>query len=146
MKTRLWSFLAAAAFGLSAQAQYSIDWYSINGGGGTSSGGPYSVTGTIGQPDAGIMSGGSYTLVGGFWGIISALPTPGAPRLTISLTPTNAVVISWPSPSTGFVLQQNSNLGTANWSATLQTPTDDGTTKSIVVKPPLGNLFFRLIK
>ena len=37
------------------------------GGGGTSTGGVYSVSGTIGQPDAGLLTGGSYTLAGGFW-------------------------------------------------------------------------------
>jgi hypothetical protein len=50
-------------------ATYSIDWYTIDGGGGTSSsGGGYSLSGTIGQPDAGSMSGSGYSLVGGFWG------------------------------------------------------------------------------
>jgi hypothetical protein len=48
---------------------YSLDWYTIDGGGATfSTGGSYSLGGTIGQPDAGSMSGGSYSLVGGFWG------------------------------------------------------------------------------
>ena len=48
--------------------QYSIDWYKIAGGGGTSTGGTYSVSGTIGQPDAsGPMTGGNYSLTGGFW-------------------------------------------------------------------------------
>jgi len=40
---------------------------SIIGGGGTSAGGNYSLTGTIAQPEAGAMSGGSYELLGGFW-------------------------------------------------------------------------------
>jgi hypothetical protein len=139
-------FLAILSAVVPAYPQYSVDWFSINGGGGMSTGGPYVITGTIGQPDAGIMTGGAYSVVGGFWGIISTVVTPNAPPLTITLTPTNAVVISWPSPSIGFVLQQNSNLNTPNWSATLQTPTDNGITKSIVVQAPLGNLFFRLIK
>ena len=39
-----------------AQTNYSIDWYTIDGGG-TSTGGVYSASGTIGQPDAGAMSG-----------------------------------------------------------------------------------------
>jgi hypothetical protein len=48
---------------------YSIDWYTIDGGGAmNSTGGSYSLGGTIGQPDAGSLSGGSYTLNGGFWG------------------------------------------------------------------------------
>jgi hypothetical protein len=37
---------------------YSIDWFTIDGGGGTSTGGVYQVSGSIGQPDAGTVSGG----------------------------------------------------------------------------------------
>jgi len=48
-------------------ADYSIDWYTIDGGGGRSSSGPYVLTGTIGQPDAAWSSGGQYELLGGFW-------------------------------------------------------------------------------
>src|SRR5437868_10950980 len=86
---------------------YSLDWFTIDGGGGTSTGGVYSVSGTIGQPDAGQMSGGTYTLDGGFWGIIAAVPVPGAPTLRVVRTTTNTVVLAWPAPSTGFALQQN---------------------------------------
>ncbi len=51
------------------QSDYSIDWYTIDGGGATFSiGGSYSLGGSIGQPDAGSLSGGSYQLNGGFWG------------------------------------------------------------------------------
>jgi hypothetical protein len=53
----------------SPQSGYSIEWYTIDGGGATfSTGGSYSLGGTIGQPDAGVLSGGSYTINGGFWG------------------------------------------------------------------------------
>src|SRR2546430_8019352 len=45
--------LAAAALAPAARAQFQIDWYTIDGGGGTSSGGTFSLTATIGQPDAG---------------------------------------------------------------------------------------------
>lgn len=58
----------AALVPAAALAQPSISWYTIDGGGGTSSGGVYSVSGTIGQPDAGgPMTGGSFSLYGGFW-------------------------------------------------------------------------------
>ena len=54
---------------LSLQSGYDLSWYTIDGGGATfSTGGSYSLGGTIGQPDAGMMSSGSYTLLGGFWG------------------------------------------------------------------------------
>lgn len=129
-----------------ALAQYSIDWYKIAGGGGTSTGGVYSLSGTIGQADAGAMSGGNYSLIGGFWSIVAAVPTAGSPLLTITRTLTNTVVVSWPSPSTGFVLQQNSDLTTPSWANAPQNPVDNGTTKSIVVNPPVGSLFYRLIK
>ena len=78
----LWAALCASA---AWAADYSLDWSTLDGGGGTSTGGVYSVSGTIGQPDAGAMSGGSFTLVGGFWGIVAALQTPGARLLTITL-------------------------------------------------------------
>ncbi len=48
---------------------YDLTLNKIAGGGATdSSGGAYSLGGTIGQADAGAMSGGDYTLGGGFWG------------------------------------------------------------------------------
>jgi hypothetical protein len=84
---------------------FSIDWSTIDGGGGMGTGGVYSVSGTIGQPDAGRMSGGNYSIDGGFWAINVAVQTAGAPFLTIFRTTTDTVVISWTSPSLGFSLQ-----------------------------------------
>ena len=49
---------------------YDIDWHTVDGGGEMwSTGGDYELSGTIGQPDAGGMSGGPYTLTGGFWAV-----------------------------------------------------------------------------
>ena len=56
----LLSLMTGPAFG-----QYAIDWYTIDGGG-TSVGGAYTLTGTIGQPDAASSVGGRYELLGGF--------------------------------------------------------------------------------
>lgn len=59
---------------------YGLSWYSIDSGGGSSAGGAFVLEGTVGQFDAGSMSGGGYELVGGFWGGASAstpLPCPG---------------------------------------------------------------------
>jgi len=149
MKTK---FLFALGLGIllgggaTARAQtYAIDWFTIDGGGGTSTGGVYSVSGTIGQPDAGKMNGGNFTIDGGFWGIIAAVQTPGAPLLSIARTTTNTVAVFWPSPSTGYVLQQNTNsIASVNWSNVLATPADDGATRTVVVDPPTGNRFYRL--
>jgi hypothetical protein len=127
--------------------QYSIDWYKVSGGGGTSTGGVYSVSGTIGQPDAGgPMTGDNYSLTGGFWSLISIVQTSGSPLLTIQWINPTTVKVSWPSPSTDFVLQQNNDLKTANWINYSGTVNDDGTTKSVTISPPSGTLFFRLKK
>jgi hypothetical protein len=135
--------LIAGVFSL--QAQYSIDWYSIDGGGGTSTGGVYSVSGTIGQPDAGTLSGGNYTLQGGFWAVVVAVQTPGAPTLSIQMTATNSVVVSWPAPSTGWVLQDNGDAGNTNtWGNVSSTPITVGPDKQVIVAPPAGNRFYRL--
>jgi hypothetical protein len=126
-------------------AQYSVDWSTIDGGGGTSTGGVFTVSGTVGQPDAGAMSGGLYTLQGGFWGVIAAVPTPGAPGLSIFRATTNSVAVSWPSPSTGWMLQQNTNgVSSVNWSNITSGILDDGTTKTLLVNPPTSNRFYRL--
>jgi hypothetical protein len=144
MKTLLLIPLLLAASAVQAQ-QYSIDWYKIAGGGGTSTGGVYAVSGTIGQHDAGgPMTGGSYSLTGGFWSLITVVQTPGAPLLTITFNlQLSTINVSWPSPSTGWTLQQNSDLTAASWS-TSSDISDNGTNKSITITSPTGNLFFRL--
>ncbi len=64
--------LAASA----ASAQLSLPWYTIDGGGGTSTGGTFTLSGTIGQPDAGgPMTGGTFSLTGGFWAGSAAAPS-----------------------------------------------------------------------
>jgi len=61
--------LLLAGVVLAAGAQsYAISWWTVGGGGGTSMGGSYALMGAIGQPTAGAMSGGGYTLASGFWG------------------------------------------------------------------------------
>ena len=57
--------LAASALN---PASYQIEWWTVDGGGGVSSGGSYSLSATIGQAEAGFLSGGEFLLTGGFWG------------------------------------------------------------------------------
>ncbi len=134
-----------AATGAGPAQNFSIDWHTIDGGGGTGTGGAYSVRGTIGQPDAGVMSGGNYTLTGGFWGMIAAVQTPGAPLLSVFHSATNTVAVTWPSPSTGWTLQLDTNsVSSANWSNVTSGINDDGTAKTLIVSPPAGKRFYRL--
>ena len=59
--------LFASGAALAADS-YNLSWWTVDNGGGSSSGNGYTLSGTIGQPDAGtIASGGEYTLAGGFW-------------------------------------------------------------------------------
>src|ERR1700722_6158619 len=86
---------------------YSIDWYKVAGGGGTSANVQYSLSGTIGQLDAGgPMTAGNYSLTGGFWSLYAG-QTPGAPLLSITISG-NRAIVSWPSSATGYTLQTNS--------------------------------------
>ena len=134
--------LAGGVLTASAQS-YSIDWYKVAGGGGTSMNGQYSVTGTIGQPDAsGAMTGGNYSLTGGFWSLISVVQTAGAPTLLINRSG-NTVTIYWQDVS-GWSLQQNGNLANANgWSASGGWSTSNGT-NYLNLTSPSGTMLFRL--
>jgi len=54
---------------LVAAQEFDLSWFTIDGGGGTSTGGGFELSGTIGQPDASVTpaTGGGFELVGGFW-------------------------------------------------------------------------------
>jgi len=57
----------------------------------------YAVSGTIGQPDTSLaMTGGNYSVTGGFWSLISVVQTAGLPNLTITHSG-NTVTVSWPN-------------------------------------------------
>src|SRR5581483_513489 len=150
MKTKLFSlgvFGLLILAGTNAPAQFSVDWFTVDGGGGTSTGGVYSASGTIGQPDAAPapMTGGSFSVTGGFWSII-AVQTPGAPLLTIARPAAGIVVVSWPTPSTGWNLQQSTNLNAVSWVTPAETIMDNGTNRFITVSPAGGTRFYRLSK
>jgi len=60
--------LAGATVVAQTGGGYDLTWSTVDGGGATwSTGGGYALGGTAGQPDAGLLTGGSYTLAGGFW-------------------------------------------------------------------------------
>jgi hypothetical protein len=74
-------------------------------------------------------------------------PSLPPPALTIRRTMTNTVVVCWPSPSTGFVLQQNTNgAGSTNWSNVTDAIQDDGTNKTLLVEPHDASRFYRLFQ
>jgi hypothetical protein len=144
MKKVILFCLLASGLCLPAVAQqYSIDWYKFAGGGGTSTNGQYAISGTIGQHDAGgPMTGGNYSLTGGFWALISVVQTPGAPSLFISHSG-NTITVYWQNVS-GWTLHQNGSLANTNgWSLNSSWTTSNGSNYLNLTSPP-GNLFFRL--
>ena len=128
-----------------------MDWYKVSGGGGTSSGGPvtgsnyFSVSGTIGQPDASAnnaLTGANFSLTGGFWSLY-AVQTTGFPTLAIRSAAPNSAVVFWQNVGS-YTLQTNSNLASTNWvdyggSVALLNGTNNAT-----FAPAVGNRFFRL--
>jgi hypothetical protein len=89
---------AALNFGLLGQSVsfsgYELSWYTIDGGGGTSSGGQYVLTGTIGQPDAAYGAGGNYELLSGFW--------PGGPLCIVQFDDFARFAQQWLYSGTGL--------------------------------------------
>jgi hypothetical protein len=147
MKALLFSLLTCA-LASAASAQYSIDWFSVDGGGGISSGGEYVLSGTIGQPDAATLSGGEFTLSAGFWGVVAAIQTPEAPHLTIVANAANTIAVSWPGPAPGWVLQVATGLSSTPvlWS-NLPGPYQAADSRLLYVEPvSQGNRYFRLYK
>ncbi|MBM3881443.1 MAG: hypothetical protein FJ387_17250 [Verrucomicrobia bacterium] len=125
-----------------------VNWYTVDGGGGTSSGGGFSVSGTIGQPDAGELLGGSFEVCGGVWGLVEVIQTPGAPQLSVSREAGSGVVtISWTLPDEGWVLHENSILGQPSTPWVLVAPAtyqNNATHRFITIPNPAGTRFFRL--
>lgn len=70
--TMMFFLIATATSFAQSGGGYDLTWSTLDGGGASSAGGGYQVSGTVGQPDAsaaGAMSGGNYDLTGGFWGV-----------------------------------------------------------------------------
>ncbi len=141
MKMKL-AFLVLLLGLTTASAQYSITWSTIDGGGGTSTGGVYSVSGTIGQFDAsGPMTNGQYSVTGGFWALPKAVQVTGAPTLTIAAGSPGQAVISWTPATPGFVLQETWSLSPIIWTNSIS-----GSTNPIVVPATVPTKFYRLFK
>ena len=133
-------FMVAAS---SAHTQsYSIDWFTIDGGGGASVGGGYSIRGTIGQPDAGgPMTGGAFAVTGGFWVLPIGVPMLEMPTLMIVPFGPGQARILWMPNTPGYVLQQSSSLSPANW---MDAPS--GAANPVTVPATLPVKFYRLRK
>jgi hypothetical protein len=72
-------------------------------------------------------------------------PLPPSPQLAVGLSGA-ALGLSWLVPSTHFVLQENSHLGSTNWVEVPTSPTLDYTNlhQRLTLTPSLGSSYFRL--
>lgn len=135
--------LVFAGLVYSAGAQtYSIDWHKIAGGGGTSTGGVYSVSGTIGQHDATAdiaLTGGGFSLTGGFWALPVAVQVTGAPTLNIVPDAPGTATISWSPNTPGFTLQESPSLTSPAW-----TNAPSGTNNPVTVPATQPMRYYRL--
>ncbi|MBW8041487.1 MAG: hypothetical protein FVQ85_16020 [Planctomycetes bacterium] len=90
----LFMLLLVMFFGATAMGDYELSWYTIDGGGGRSSGGQYELLGSIGQPDAAWSSGGDYELLGGF--------LPGGPLCFVNFESFAKFAEYWRDSGTGL--------------------------------------------
>ena len=112
VQTCLLSFAALFSLVSVANAQtggpYDLSWHNI-GPGGSASGGSYSLDASIGQPDAATMSGGPYTLTGGF--------LPGGPACAlagdlngdgqVTVLDIQMIAGAWPQATASFPYDQS---------------------------------------
>ena len=87
-KTLLIALLIASILlvAFTVNQNYEIDWWSLDGGGGTSSGDGFSISGIIGQQDAGpALTDGTYTAIGGYWAASLAPVQPANPKVLLPL-------------------------------------------------------------
>ena len=67
------------------------------------------------------------------------------PPATVNITLSgNGLVISWPSPPTGFILQQIYGLDTTNWATTTNTPVFTNGQNQVILSPSTNLQFYRL--
>ena len=142
-----WLVIGGLAAGLNAGAQSAVDWFTLDAGGGAQSSASYVINFTAGQTDVGptFLNSANYRIIPGFWALEDMGPATGLPDLSITLAGSR-VILSWPSPSTGFILQHTDSLNVlpATWSDTPGVVSDDGLIKSLTLPHNLSKQFYRL--
>jgi hypothetical protein len=103
---------------LSLFAQYSENCWTVDGGGGTSRDGYFSVTDTIGQPDAATWGDEAMCLEGGFWSGLTGNHAPSnVSLLSATVEPGKATIRMTGIPGAIYRLEYTTDLVSPSWSA-----------------------------
>lgn len=108
---RLFQLLSSSSL---TAGPYALDWCTTDAGGGTSSGGDYALSGTIGQTDTAVISGDRYRVEGGFWPGLILPATAELPTLVLQIRD-NQLWVSWSPATAGFILEQTGDLSAQTW-------------------------------
>jgi len=110
--------------------------------------GPDGVVRTIAlQPDGNILIGGDFLNINGVMRRYAARLYGETAPPVLGIVRSNAMlVISWPSPSTGFELQESTDPTLLSWTMPHETVSDNGTIKFITANTVPSRRFFRLFK
>ena len=132
------------------QAQdFALDWFTVAAGGGESSGGDFELSATIGQPDAGDLLGGDFSIAGGFWSIVTVVDTPTDLSLNVSLNGREIAIFWQETGSSGLVLEETvalTNPSTTPWTTVNVAPQAGNGSNSVRMPLAAGNRFYRLHK
>jgi hypothetical protein len=126
-----------------APSDFNLDWFTVSCGD-SSSGGDYTLTGGIGAAEAVPAAGGDFGMVAGFWSILPSLEIGELPVLRIAFVAQNSVLISWPAPSTGWVLEESTAPGASGWTDAAAPVISQGGDNTVRQPIPGGSRYYRL--
>lgn len=144
MKLPLLLVILSQSLHAQSAGPYQLDWSTVDGGGGSSSSGRYRVTGSIGQPDAGQLSGGHYLVEGGFWCELPVVLNDGDVLLKIRRAPAVGYAeLYWPIDVNSFAVEAANSLTSADWQLISEACVESAT-DHIVTVPISSYRYFRL--
>ena len=77
--------------------------------------------------------------------MVDSIVVATVPQLRLWLTATNTAVVSWTTNSDGYLLQHNTECHTTNWVAVTSPIQVVGDQNQVIISPPVGNRFYRLM-
>ena len=124
---------------------FSVPWWKVSSGGGTSEGGSFTISGIIGQPESGVTSsGGNYSVTTGFWSRVNVIQVDGLPELKILRSAKANVVLTWTEGEAPLTIEESPDAKPGSWSPTARQIVSVGNARQITISGATGRSFFRL--